>query len=346
MEIKGVSFNVKQVIAIYDKEVVYSKRLAQYLGDVKKISFQIICFTKEETILNFMKSQSIYILIVNEQMLTERIQALSIPFKIIVTEESSHTRNSDVSEYQYVYKYQSADVIAQTIIGFLEKNKKQGEILWNQSVNVIGVYPFIIRDDLFSVTLAQVLSRELPKELSKKGNVFYCDLSAFSYVDTLFELEGEEKIDLSDAIYYKNQGNLKEQISNIIQTYGNVDYISPVRCPDDLRVITSEDIQLLLQEIVNIKGYKTIVLSLAECMYMPMELLLFCNRVYIPMENNVLSEKKKQLLFDYLERNGKGNIRDKFMFIHLPKYKEISAGVPYVEQLLWNDLGDFVRSLL
>lgn len=330
--------NVKQVVAIYDNDIEYANRLAQYLGKVKKIPFNIVCFTNEKSLLHFVKEQPISILIVNEHVITEHIQELTIRIQIVLVEEA-HSINKEMNTDNRVYKYQSVDRIIQKLLEYVERTGSQREKIeeiWNHKVRVMGVYSLIVRDSAFSITLAQ--------ELSKREKVFYCDLGNFSCIDFLFGVES--KTDLSDAVYYMHQGNMEEQCVNMIQSYGSMEYISPVRCPEDLRTISSEDVIQLLQKIVECREYETIVLALAECMYMPIELLSLCNIVYVPIKNDLESEAKQRKLLEYLENNGKTSLHNKISFITLPIYREIGEGVPYAEQLLWSEMGDFVRTLL
>lgn len=335
---------MKQIVAIYDRDIAYANRLAQYLGEVKKMPFQMVCFTKEEALLNFVKGQPISILIINEQVITEAIQKLSIKIQIVLLEES-HDMAKELEvgvgslEKCNVYKYQSVDVIAQKLSSYVDAKRKKGEQmenLWNRTVRVIGVYSILDEGNSFSIALAQTLAR--------KEKVFYCDFGSFSCIDLLLGVEVET--DLSDAIYYMHQGNLREQLASVIQSYGNMEYIAPVRCPEDLRVFSAEDMIQLLQEIIKSRRCETMVLSLAECMYMPIELLSFCHVIYMPMKKGLECDKKQKKLLQYLENNGKRSICERLHFITLPICKEVRAGVPYVEQLLWSEMGDFVRSLL
>ena len=50
----------------YFKDIVYANHLSQYLEQNKRISAHIVCFTMEQSLLQFAKEESIALFIINE----------------------------------------------------------------------------------------------------------------------------------------------------------------------------------------------------------------------------------------------------------------------------------------
>lgn len=329
---------MKQIAAVYDVDTVYGERLMRYLEKKEKIQFQIVYFTREEALLQFAADRSIRILIVNQQVLTEAVKALTVGHWIVLTEEK---QEDGCSEYHYIYKYQSAEEIVREIMKYSESITpfavaEKGE--WHKNVQMIGIYSPAV-DCLktpFALAMAQLLSQG--------EAVLYLNLDAVSGLDYLLEKESET--DLSDAVYYMHQGNLKEKLPELVQTYGAMDYISPVRCPEDLRIISADDFVRLLQEIIQGQVYRTIILDVAEGLYSPADILAFCHTIYMPMKSDCVSEARQREFWKYLERSDRSGIRNRTQQIRLPSYPGMVNRGRYIEQLLWGELGDYTRAVL
>lgn len=329
---------MKQIAAVYDVDAAYGERLMRYLEKKEKIQFQMVHFTREEALLQFAADRSIEILIINQRMLTEPVKVLTVDHWIVLTEEK---QEDGCLEYRYIYKYQSAEEIvreimrySETVIPFVAAEKA----VWYKTVQMIGIYSPAI--DCLKTPFALAMARLLSQEEA----VLYLNLDAISGLDYLLEKESET--DLSDAVYYMHQGSLKEKLPELVQSYGAVDYISPVRCPEDLRTISAGDFVQLLQEIVQSQIYQTIVLDVAEGLYSPADILNFCHTIYMPMKSDFVSETRQREFWKYLERSDKINIRDRIQQIRLPPCPCIVHSGNYIEQLLWGELGDYTRTVL
>lgn len=329
---------MKQIAAVYDVDTAYGERLMRYLEKKEKIQFQIVHFTREEALLQFAADRTIGILIINQQMLTESVKVLAVECWIVLTEEK---QEEECSEYHYIYKYQSAEEIVREIMRYSETVTPLAvaeKDVWHKTVQMIGIYSPAV-DCLktpFALAMAQLLSQE--------EAVLYLNLDAVSGLDYLLEKESET--DLSDAMYYMHQGNLKEKLPGLVQTYGAMDYIAPVRCPEDLRIISADDFVQLLQEIIQSYVYRTIILDVAEGLYSPADILAFCHTIYMPMKSDLISEARQREFWKYLERSDRSDIRDRTQQIRLPPYPGIVNSGRYIEQLLWGELGDYTRAVL
>ena len=75
------------------------------------------------------------------------------------------------------------------------------------------------------------------------------------------------------------------------------------------------------------------------------ELIGICDVVYVPVKDDVVSTAKLEEWKTYLTRSGRSAVWEKLRFLKLPEPGPLPARESYLEQLLWSDLGDFVREL-
>ena len=75
------------------------------------------------------------------------------------------------------------------------------------------------------------------------------------------------------------------------------------------------------------------------------ELLSVCDLVYVPVKEDVVSTAKLEEWKEYLKRSGRSVIWEKLRFLKLPGPGQALVRENYLEQLLWGELGDFVREL-
>ena len=76
------------------------------------------------------------------------------------------------------------------------------------------------------------------------------------------------------------------------------------------------------------------------------ELLGICDVVYVPVKDDVVSTAKLEEWKTYLNRSGRSAVWEKLRFLKLPEPGPLPARESYLEQLLWGQLGDYVRQLL
>ena len=75
------------------------------------------------------------------------------------------------------------------------------------------------------------------------------------------------------------------------------------------------------------------------------ELLGICDVVYVPVKDDVVSTAKLEEWKEYLKWSGRSVLWEKLRFLQLPEPVLSMSRETYLEQLLWSDLGDFVREL-
>ena len=74
--------------------------------------------------------------------------------------------------------------------------------------------------------------------------------------------------------------------------------------------------------------------------------LAVCDVVYMPIREDRGSAAKLEEFDEYLEEADDGSVRDRIQRLRLPSPARIGRREGYLEQLLYGEMGDYVRQLL
>ena len=204
---------------------------------------------------------------------------------------------------------------------------------------VIGVYSPVGR------CLKTSLALTIGQTLSQESRTLYITLEDYSGLPIL---TGEEyREDLSDLMYYYNQGTYNVlRLNSVIHSLGGLDYIPPARYPEDLAHMSAQQMAEMLRWIISEGGYEVIVLDAGNYGRRIFPLLEVCSVVYMPAEEDCVSKAKIEEFFYHMESAGCGELKDRIKKLKLPRTQRPVKGENYLEQLLWGELGDYVRQLL
>ena len=99
---------------------------------------------------------------------------------------------------------------------------------------------------------------------------------------------------LSDLLYFVRQenGNLIYKMNSMVQTINNLDFIPPVRTPEDIRGTAWEDWEKLIQEIVLHSNYEFVILDIGGAVDGTFQVLDMCRRIYMPVLSDPVSISK------------------------------------------------------
>ena len=153
---------------------------------------------------------------------------------------------------------------------------------------------------------------------------------------------------LSDLLYYVRQGNqnLILKMNGMIQTVNNLDYIPPVQTPADIRGTSWEDWERLMGEIILHSSYETVVLDIGSGIEETFRLLDQCRKIYMPVLNDVMSSAKIAQFENLLRIWDFSQVLANIEKVRPPFHLGLGPPENYVEQLMWSELGDYVRELL
>lgn len=330
----------KNIFAVCDLEVDYAFNFMDYLNQKKNLPFEIQAFTTAESLLAYGKENHIELLLISDKAMRKEIRELGIG-KIIILSEGVHPPELD--QYSSVYKYQSSSNVIREVMACYGEEKALNPVVFpvlKKTMEIIGVYSPLGRclKTSFALALGQILAKDKA--------VLYLNLEEYSGFEELF---GKKfPTNLSDLFYYVRQGNenLIHRMNGMIQTVNNLDFVPPVRAPSDIRTVCWEDWERLLQEITLHSSYEVLVLDIGSGIDENFQLLDLCEKIYMPVLKDAVSVCKMTQFENLLRIWNKDKILEKTEKLHLPFYMDSISSESYVEQLVWSELGDYIRKLL
>lgn len=329
---------MKRILAVYDVDPFYAERLAGYANRRESVPFAVIAFSSVERLMNYSKEHEVELLLINSEV--DETELSLINTGQIITLNEGELRAGRSGE-PTVYKYQSADNILREVMACYQV-EADGEMVCadGRSCFMAGVYSPVSRcgKTSFSLAYAQMAARE--------NRTLYVNLEDCSGFTGLLAREGDGG-GLSDLLYYFKHYILDRiKLSSVTYSIGELDYIPPVRYPEDLCETNARELVRLLRHVSGIGNYQTMVVDLGVMGKLAADILSACDAVYMPTLEDAVSQAKIGEFEHYLELSGRDALKEKLQKLALPPLTILPGGGSWTEQLLWGELGDYTRTLL
>lgn len=329
----------KSIFAVCDLEASYACNLTEYLNEKKSTPFEVQAFTNVESLQQFARENEIEILLISTRAMCNEIKELPVNRTIILSEGE---KLQGLEEYPFVYKYQSSDQLLAEVMEFYVADHPKPRLLTSVShkTKLYGVYSPIgrTRKTLFSLALGEILA--------ERKQVLYVNLENFSGFEELFGVT--YRADISDLIYFARQkeGSLVYKLNSVVQTFHELEYIPPAFSPADIRDVTGEEWMMFLDELLTFCEYDVIILDLSEQVDDVFQILNRCDQIYMPIQEDLMSKAKLvqyEKLIHMLELD---EIHTKTRRIRLPVQTISRENGSLTQQLVWGEMGNYVRRLL
>lgn len=328
---------MKRIMAVYDVDPFYADRFAEFVNQKEQIPFTVMAFTSLEKLRSYAALQQIEILLINSAIGKEEIDLIGAGQVMVLSDGEVVPLKED---YPSIYKYQSTDCIIREVMAcYCEQPVEEALTVLTGKAVLIGVYSPVNRclKTSFSLTLGQLLAKD--------AKVLYVTLEEYSGLSKLTNTT--YKGDLSDVLYYYRQGSFNQlRLSSVVYSWGSLDYIAPARYPEDLCQVTAKDMALLITRIARESPYEFVILDMGQFGKKALEVLEICDTIYMPVKDDSISAAKLEEFEEYIETAGKNHLKDRIQRLKLPYHSSFGRKENYVEQLLWGELGDYVRQLV
>jgi len=327
------------IFAVCDLEPTYAYNFMEAINEKQNTPFEVQAFTNTKALAAFCKDNHVAVLLISNRAMEDSVKEMHIDKIIILSEEAVI---SELVDFPAIYKYQSSENIIAEVMDYYAQSAidKKLATVSSRKVNIIGIYSPIKRSlkTSFAITLGQVLAKD--------KNVLYINLEEYAGLESLLGIKFLS--DLSELMYFIRQkvSNIILKTNGIIQNIGNMDFIPPVSNPIDIRSITYEDLSWFLDELVEKTSYDVILLDFGEGVEGIFQLLELCNRIYMPVLKDTVSQAKLVQFDKILNSWGLVAISEKIKRLKLPYHRNFGAKEVYIEQLVWGELGDYVRNLV
>lgn len=272
-------------LVICDPEIRYANRLGENISQRQELAVKVYICSSFETLTELSKKKPIHILVLDEMYAYEERSKVEATQTFVLSKENV----KDLGETEHeIGKYQCADEIIREIFAvYVEKTSEN--MLRNMRKNetrLIAVYSPIHR--IGKTTFAMALGREC----AKKKRVLYLNMEEYAGLQE----PSQKGWNLGDLLYYIKQGdeNLGVRMQLAVQKSEGLDYLLPVPISMDLKEITKEEWLGLLEEIVRSSNYELVILDMSESVQGLFQILELCDRIYMPVLSDTVSERKLQ----------------------------------------------------
>lgn len=327
------------ILAIYDLESGYADSLMQYIHQKQNMPFKTVAFTNKNALYEYLKEHHIDILLISVTDMEKELEDEDIE-KIILL--SNGKIFSEYIGYASIYKYQSSERIIREVLDYFVEVHNCENIVTNisQSVEIVAVYSPVKRigQTILSLTLGQILANDF--------TTLYINMEEFSAFDKIFHQSYEG--DLSDLMYFYKQSPdiLPIKLKAIVNTIHKLDYIPPLVYSKDLRNIDTGGWVELIKSVAATGMYEKIVIDLSSVVADVFSILDICSKVYMPTINDMVSSMKISAFEEYLVRSENSEIIDKIIKVNMPRLHMDIEDETLLDRYLWNEFGDYVRSIL
>lgn len=327
---------MNRIMAVYDVDPFYANKFAEFANEKEKTPFTAIAFTSLARLKSYTEKQTVELLLVGDEVPSEDLEDIKAGQIIRLSETGMESLDGAPT----VYKYQASDrVLREVMACYQVKAEPAVFTMMGTKSTLIGVYSPAGRCGKtgFAMTLGQVMS--------KTGKILLLCLEDFSVFSRMTGTEYTGT--LSDLLYYFRLGEYSRfRLGSVTYNWNGLDYVPPVAYAEDLKDVTGEELAQLVRAIANDGGYDVILLDLGHFGKGAEALLELCRVIYTPVPGDSISAAKVEEWKQYLEVSGRTQLKEKTEFLELPGLR--GAGMPerYLEQILWGELGDFVRELV
>lgn len=298
----------KLLFALYDVQG-YMKLLTDYF--VKKtFLFETHLFTRQESLMEFLKGHSLDVLLLGQEIEICRLQYLHHAHHVIIMSEGDMV--SECQEYPTIFKYQSAEKILREIFRITAQDETELPVSvcgYRGHTEFIGIYrPYgeMLPVERFFLT-----------EDGEEKKILFINMELLSGFHRQENAAEEEIRGMSEVIFYlkQQQDKLSLKLRSLIRQEQGADYLYPVEDYRDLYSMNREDMDSLLSVLANETEYGRIVFDVGFLSDSSLYLLYCCDKVYIPQARSDWEENQKDALEHLLMREGLGEMLDSIHYI-------------------------------
>ncbi len=269
-----------KLLAIYDTDKTYGERLMGYMKKSSMAGFELLLFTRRDSLCEFLKDHVIELLLMGEGM-EEEVPQENLRYIFHLTGDKPISRK-EVSED--VYKYQKAEGVIQDILASYTKAQGIHSPCREAELEIITVYAPGGGSRLAPYGWYLALS------LAERKKVLYLSLEQLPV--NIYPASPEEDQALSEFIYFlkENPNQLARKLPELLKYSGKLAYLSGVAHGLDLLSLGKEDATGLAEALKAHTDYEAVVFHLDMYTEFSIELMKLSNTSHILGDGNAYSE--------------------------------------------------------
>ncbi|SFG34085.1 hypothetical protein [Oribacterium sp. WCC10] len=345
---------MQHILAFYDEDQIYGDRFKRFASSHTNCPFTVYSFHNYKDLKEFSQDHPIELLVGSEskkesvsyggnknsidkygnylykksdEKISDSSNLLdSIPAKSIIRLSESPLYRSfdgsrDIAEKTEpsIYKYQSGEkIISEIMTVYGKKNIPEIKTHTSSLSKLYIIYSPIGRSG------KTTFARSLSKALRKDCKTLYMTLEEVSLADTSIN-DNICRDTLSEAFYFYKEGKLTEaRLQEIIQHSEVFDHILPVRTPEDLTTLDSQELIHFIEHIQSISEADAIVLDTDSIISRVEGLLPLATRIFMPVTEEPSSNVKLDLLESYLSKTQSQDVVNRIVKLIVPEEKHFS----------------------
>lgn len=318
-------------IIICDQDAVYAKALVQAFQRKKAFEANYIILTDKNKILSYIKEGQALLYLVGEEAYEDRIlpyskelkdnDRMELEKKLFLLTDHAKTVYDNI---QCIFKYQPVNGIIEPVSAWILENHSYLTKV-NQNVKVIGVLDYAGES-------AALFGHLAAKIYSESRQVLLVNMELFPF---LFQTEKTEYT-LSDYIYAVSTGSdcMTQIVKGMQFGEGNLHYVSPVQCFEDLYELKDGDMSNFLKQLKEQCGCEVIIVVIDFLRSFGLELLSGCDAIISCEGNTLVSARKREQLHQMLtleqkewllEKMSYCNVTNEYLLLNLSKEGEVSS---------------------
>ncbi len=274
--------NEKNVV-ICDSQICYADCLGENIREREDLAVKVYICSSLDKVAHLSKDQPIHLFVVDEGYTKEERIEIEAEQTFVLSKGKVEDLGPEECE---VYKYQNADEIIRILFEtYIERTKKNVmRTLRKDRAALVAVYSPIHR--IGKTRFAKALG----KQRAKDKRVLYLSLEEYAG----FTEESKDGMNLGDLLYYIKQGNsnLGLRLQAAVKKEEELHYLPSMPIGLDLKAVTLGEWTTLLRELTSHSLYDLIILDMSESVQGLFEILEQCDRVYMPVLEDEISNQK------------------------------------------------------
>lgn len=168
----------------------------------------------------------------------------------------------------------------------------------------------------------------------------------FSYYSGFFDIETEDVGDLFYELHKQNKP-MGAILAAMVQKFGPLDYLPPVRVQMDMDDLTGEDFTELLQRILQESEYELVVLNMPVRPRFLRAVYGCCSHMYSLQREGILYERAQARLLEDLRLESGQTQLSNLQVVPMPAISgSFSMDESMYEELLFGEMAAFIRRML
>ncbi len=297
---------MKPLVGILDHEEEYGQRLAAFIAKQPSVPFDVVLFSSMDKLREYTKSRSPDLLLLGvSREETGDLGAKEGPWVIYLTEEKPSGAASDDS----IWRYGGAREILRQLSLRIRPATAHGKE--GAGLRIYTVYSPVTRSRKTELSIA------LARRLSDRYRTLFVTFEEYGFIPA--PGQSATVSDLSDVIFYVGQGAISGKLPRFLQQSEGLEFISPARCPQDIRTLDGSEAVSLLKTLASEGKYDCIVVDAGQALVDVRPLLAASERILVPSRRDVISTVRIEAFRSFLVASGCAQEAEKLEVMYLPE---------------------------